>query len=233
MTCHMHPGTNMVATYYGMTWWDNEMDGEHMWPREQRNPSAKEQYEVQTRNPERAAIRGLWSNVSFLEKLGTPEFNKQLEHTQFGDFHSHGWIFRSVFKHDRKRTLLDADDKPVAFNDREKFGKAVHLTDIHLEKGVRDERYLALMRSQIPKLLDEFQPELILYQAGADPFEEDQLGELKLTIAGLAERDKCVFQWARERHIPIAATLGGGYARNTADTVTIHVNTALTAWTAS
>ena len=73
----------------------------------------------------------------FLEKLGTPEFNKQLQHTQFGDFHSHGWIFRSVFKHDRKGTLLDADDKPVSFDDPDKFGKAVHLKDIHLEKGMQ------------------------------------------------------------------------------------------------
>jgi acetoin utilization deacetylase AcuC-like enzyme len=105
--------------------------------------------------------------------------------------------------------------------------------DLHLEKGIRDERYLALMRSHIPSLLHEFRPELILYQAGADPFEEDQLGDLKLTIAGLAERDKLVFQWATEQRIPIAATLGGGYARNTADTVTIHVNTALTAWATS
>jgi len=137
MVCHMHPGTNMVATYYGMTWWDNEMDGEHMWPHEQRNPSANEQHEIQTRNPERSAIRGLWADVSFLEKLGTPEFNKQLQHTQFGDFHSHGWIFRSVFKHDRKGTLLDADDKPVSFDDPDKFGKAVHLKDIHLEKGMQ------------------------------------------------------------------------------------------------
>jgi acetoin utilization deacetylase AcuC-like enzyme len=54
---------------------------------------------------------------------------------------------------------------------------------------------------------------------------------LKLTIAGLEERDKLVFRWADERGIPIAATLGGGYARNTADTVTIHVNTGLAAWT--
>jgi hypothetical protein len=137
MVCHMHPGTNMVATYYGMTWWDNEMDGEHMWPHEQRHPSANEQHEVQTRNPERSAIRGLWADTSFLEKPGTPEFNKQLQHTQFGDFHSHGWIFRSVFKHDRKGTLLDADDKPVRFDDPDKFSKAVHLKDIHLEKGMQ------------------------------------------------------------------------------------------------
>src|SRR5262245_59865932 len=82
--------------------------------------------------------------------------------------------------------------------------------DIHLEKGISDARYLALMRSNIPKLLEEFKPELILYQAGADPFEDDQLGDLKLTIAGLAERDRLVFEWARERRISIAATLGGG-----------------------
>jgi hypothetical protein len=137
MTCHIHPGTNMVATYYGMTWWDNEMDGEHMWPHEQRRPSAEDQYRIQARNPERAAIRGLWSNVDFLQKVGTPEFNQQLQHTQFGDFHSHGWIFRSVFKHDRKGTLLDADDKPVSFDDPDKFKKAVHLQDIHLEKGMQ------------------------------------------------------------------------------------------------
>jgi acetoin utilization deacetylase AcuC-like enzyme len=101
--------------------------------------------------------------------------------------------------------------------------------DIHLDNGVRDDVYLELMRSHIPKLLDEFKPELILYQAGADPFEEDQLGDLKLTIEGLNKRDELVFQWTRERGIPIAATLGGGYARNTADTVMIHVNTALVA----
>ena len=137
MTCHIHPGTNMVATYYGMTWWDNEMDGEHMWPHEQRHPTPDEQFQIQSRNPERAAVRGLWSDVNFLEKTGTPEFNQQLQHTQFGDFHSHGWIFRSVFKHDRKGILLDANDKPVAFDDPNKFEKAVHLQDIHLEKGMQ------------------------------------------------------------------------------------------------
>lgn len=102
--------------------------------------------------------------------------------------------------------------------------------DINLDKGTGDADYLSLMRAHIPELLAQFQPELILYQAGADPYEGDQLGDLKLTIAGLMERDRLVFQWAKERHIPIAATLGGGYAHNTADTVTIHVNTGLTAW---
>ena len=126
----------MVATYFGYTWWDNEIDGEKMYPKEQRHPSAKEQQEIQMRNPERAATRGLWSDVDFLEKTGTPEFNKGLKNTQFADFHSHGWIFRAVFKHDRQGNLLDADDKHVSFDDPDKFNKAVHLKDIHLEKGM-------------------------------------------------------------------------------------------------
>ena len=136
IVCHIHPGTNMVSTYFGYTWWDNEMDGEHMWPAEQRHPNADEQNRVQTRNPEGSAVRGLWSDTAFLEKTGTPEFNQQLQHTQFADFHSHGWIFRAVFKHDRKGNLLDPDDKVVSFDDPEKLKKAVHLKDIHLEKGM-------------------------------------------------------------------------------------------------
>jgi hypothetical protein len=136
IVCHIHPGTNMVATYFGYTWWDNEIDGDKMYPKQQRHPSAKEQQEIQGRNPERAAIRGLWSDVGFLEKTGTPEFNHDLKNTQFGDFHSHGWIFRAVFKHDRKGNLLDAEDKQVSFDDPDKFKKTVHLKDIHLEKGM-------------------------------------------------------------------------------------------------
>jgi hypothetical protein len=136
IVCHIHPGTNMVATYFGYTWWDNEVDGDKMYPKEQRHPSPKEQQETQTRDPERAAIRGNWSDVNFLEKTGTPDFNKDLKNTQFADFHSHGWIFRAVFKHDRKGNLLDAENKQVSFDDPEKFNKAVHLKDIHLEKGM-------------------------------------------------------------------------------------------------
>jgi hypothetical protein len=136
IVCHIHPGTNMVAPYFGYTWWDNEIDGDKMYPKEQRHLSPKEQQLVQTRDPERAAIRGYWSDVGFLEKTGTPEFNKDLKNTQFADFHSHGWIFRAAFKHDRKGNLLDAEGNQVSFEDPEKFTKAVHLKDIHLEKGM-------------------------------------------------------------------------------------------------
>ena len=136
IVCHIHPGTNMVATYFGYTWWDNEIDGDKMYPKEQRHPSPKQQQQVQTRDPERTAIRGNWADVNFLEKTGTPEFNSELTETQFADFHSHGWIFRAVFKHDRKGNLLDANDNLVSFSDPDKFKKAVHLKDIHLEKGM-------------------------------------------------------------------------------------------------
>ena len=74
--------------------------------------------------------------MNFLEQTGTPEFNQKLNHTQFADFHGHGWLFRAVYKHDRDGRLLDADGKPVDFNNPDKFAKAVHLSDIHLDKGM-------------------------------------------------------------------------------------------------
>jgi hypothetical protein len=137
MVCHIHPGTNMVTTYFGLTWWDNEIDGEQMYPKEQRNPTEEQRYQSFTRNPEAAAVRGLWGDEKFLERIGDVEFNKQLKTTQFADFHGHGWVFRAVFKHDRKGNWLDKDGAQIAYDDPERFGKAVHLADIHLEKGMQ------------------------------------------------------------------------------------------------
>jgi len=136
MVCHMHPGTNMVTTYLGMIWWDNESDGDRMYPAKQHNPSQEEEDRKLDRNPEGASLRGLWSDLNFLRDTGTPEFNRQLKNTQFGDFHGHGWMFRKVFKRDRQGNLLDAEGKLVSADDPAKFEKAVHLNDIHLEKGM-------------------------------------------------------------------------------------------------
>jgi acetoin utilization deacetylase AcuC-like enzyme len=102
--------------------------------------------------------------------------------------------------------------------------------DIHLENGIKDKEYLQHLHDHVPRILDEFRPELILYQAGADPYEKDQLGDLRLTMAGLMERDRHILQWAKERNIPLAVTLGGGYAYETTDTVAIHVNTGMVVW---
>ncbi len=134
ITCHMHPGTNMVTTYLGYTWWDNEVDGQAMYPKEPLRLSEAERDERQRSNPEGAAQRGLWGDPEFLAKVS--DLNPQLKHTQFGDFHGHGWVFRAVYKQDRKGQLLDAQGAKIADDDPQKFQKAVHLKDIHLEKGM-------------------------------------------------------------------------------------------------
>ena len=137
MVCHVHPGTNMVTTYFGLTWWDNEIDGDKMYPKAQRNPTEQQRYESSLRNPEAAAARGLWGDEKFLENTGSAEFNKKLSSTQMADFHGHGWVFRAVFNHDRKGNWLDKNGEQIAFDDPDRFGKAVHLADIHLEKGMQ------------------------------------------------------------------------------------------------
>jgi hypothetical protein len=134
MTCHMHPGTSMVSTYLGFTWWDNEADGALMYPKESKKLGAAERAEIERANPDGAALRGLWSDRKFLADVST--LNPQLKQTQFADFHGHGWVFRAVFKKDRKGSLLDAAGKIVPDDDPDKFRKAVHLKDIHLEKGM-------------------------------------------------------------------------------------------------
>jgi hypothetical protein len=137
MTCHMHPGTNMVATYLGQTWWDNESDGKFMYPSNgQINPDQSDEARKLDKNPEAASLRGLWSEDEFLEKTGTPEFNSKLERVQFGDSHGHGWVFKNVYKKDRKGNLLDKDNNVIPPDDPAKFNRAVHLADIHLEKGM-------------------------------------------------------------------------------------------------
>jgi hypothetical protein len=166
MTCHMHPGTLVLNSYLGYMWWDNESDGAHMYPRAQKYPSADDHFAVHQHNPEGSAVRGLWSNrypedvshagevagPDFLGKTGTPEFNAKLKNNHFADFHGHGWIFRAVFKQDRKGNLLDHRGNPVEKTpenmargvefqwkkpgDSPPDGTPVHLKDIHLERGM-------------------------------------------------------------------------------------------------
>ncbi|MGB7069158.1 MAG: hypothetical protein WBD22_06660 [Pyrinomonadaceae bacterium] len=137
MTCHMHPGTNMVATFLGQTWWDNESDGKFMYPADgQIDPSQAEEIRKLDRNPEGSSVRGRWSNQEFLQRSGTAEFNSKLKSVQFGDSHGHGWMFKNVYKKDRKGNLLDTQGAVVPADDPDKFKKAVHLQDIHLEKGM-------------------------------------------------------------------------------------------------
>lgn len=97
--------------------------------------------------------------------------------------------------------------------------------DVGLWAGDGDEAYLRELRERVPKLYREFDPGLVMYLAGADPYEGDQLGGLRLTKDGLKERDRVVIEEARERGIPVAVVLAGGYAAEIEDTVAIHLNT--------
>jgi acetoin utilization deacetylase AcuC-like enzyme len=101
--------------------------------------------------------------------------------------------------------------------------------DINLPDGTGDDEYLAWLDNALSSGLRQFAPELLCYIAGADPYREDQLGGLSLTIKGLKKRDELVFNVARARGIPVMVTYAGGYARNVEDTVTIHSNTVIAA----
>jgi acetoin utilization deacetylase AcuC-like enzyme len=97
--------------------------------------------------------------------------------------------------------------------------------DTGLWSGDGDAKYLAELGAHVPQIYKEFRPDLVLYLAGADPYEKDQLGGLQLTLAGLRERDRIVIENARRCRIPVAVVLAGGYAAEIEDTVAIHLNT--------
>ena len=158
MVCHMHQPNAFVNTFFGYQMWDYETDGEGMYPKQQRYPSDAEAFAMLSSNPEEAVLRGLWGNFDFLANLASN--NGALKRTQFADYHGHGWVFRAVFKQDRKGNLLDKDGRIVPWDAPDKFDgvfplvnrdgtlsqapsreggsgqRAVHLQDIHAEKGM-------------------------------------------------------------------------------------------------
>jgi len=101
--------------------------------------------------------------------------------------------------------------------------------DVDLPDEIGDDDYLAWLDNALSSGLRQFEPELLCYIAGADPYREDQLGGLSLTIEGLKKRDELVFRVARARDIPVMVTFAGGYAHKVDDTVTIHCNTVVAA----
>jgi len=101
--------------------------------------------------------------------------------------------------------------------------------DVDLPDGIGDDDYLAWLDNALSSGLRQFESELLCYIAGADPYREDQLGGLNLSIEGLKKRDELVFRVARARGIPVMVTYAGGYAQKVDDTVTIHCNTVIAA----
>ncbi len=136
MICHMHQPNMFVNSYLGFTMWDYEPDAKLMWPAKQVFPTEEQKHDAAELNPEGAAVRGLWGDPKFLDRVWT-DVNPKATETQFADYHGHGWNFRAVFKRSRDGTLLDAAGRPVSDKDPRKFDKAVHLRDIHAEKGLQ------------------------------------------------------------------------------------------------
>jgi acetoin utilization deacetylase AcuC-like enzyme len=97
--------------------------------------------------------------------------------------------------------------------------------DVELPDGAGDAAYLEALEAGLREALDRARAELVIYLAGADPHEGDRLGRMKLTKAGLAERDRLVFRHCLAADLPVAVTMAGGYGRNIDDTVDVHFRT--------
>jgi acetoin utilization deacetylase AcuC-like enzyme len=124
--------------------------------------------------------------------------------------------------------IFERDDRVFTFSIHQQLNyplfKPRSDLDVGLEDGAGDERYLDALASALPRVFAS-RPEIVIYLAGADPFERDRLGGLKVTKAGLAARDRLVLEAARAQGVPVATVLAGGYAEDVQDTVDIHVAT--------
>ena len=105
------------------------------------------------------------------------------------------------------------------------FAKASSDLDVGLPDGTGDDAYLSALELALETMFERCTPQLLVYLAGADAHEGDRLGRLKLTTAGMAARDRLVFQHARRHGLPVAVTMGGGYGKNIDDTVAVHLQT--------
>src|SRR3954447_16210985 len=144
----MHPGTNVMNSYLGYMWWDEETDGEHMYPHQQKYPTSEEYARAAMNNPDEASARGNWSDPRFLERVW--ELNPQLKHTQFADFHGHGWVFRAVYKKDRKGNFLDHHGNIVAPVTTEHLMAAVKVPEL-IQEQMRAENRAAQTGKDRPK----------------------------------------------------------------------------------
>jgi acetoin utilization deacetylase AcuC-like enzyme len=143
----------------------------------------------------------------------------------------------------KKAMVIDCDlhqgngTADIFKNDRNVFTFSIHQLnnypfikpksslDINLPDGTGDDQYLTQLTSHLPEVMKNFKPEIIIYIAGADPYQYDQLGGLNLTLQGLKKRDESIFEISEKYKIPVCVVLGGGYALNIKDTALIHYNT--------
>jgi len=135
----------------------------------------------------------------------------------------------SVFKNDKNVFTFSMHQRDIY---PEKKGNSS--LDLELPAGTGDAEYLKLLRQSLPGIFDRARPDLVVYNSGADVYEHDMLGGLKLTMAGVSARDEIVFSACFGRNTPVVLVLSGGYAKKFSDTVRLHANTIATAldlWT--
>ncbi|MEI7480761.1 MAG: histone deacetylase [Elusimicrobiota bacterium] len=130
----------------------------------------------------------------------------------------------SVFKKDKNIFTFSMHQRDIYPKVREKSS-----FDLELPAGTGDAEYLKILRNILPEIFNKARADVVVYNSGADIYEHDMLGGLKLTMAGVAARDKMVFSECFGRKTPVILVLSGGYARKFSDTVRLHANTIITA----
>ncbi|MBT6487572.1 MAG: hypothetical protein HOL01_01640 [Planctomycetaceae bacterium] len=147
IVCHVHPGTTVMNSYLGYLWWDQETDGEFMYPQQHKKLTAEQVIQKESSNPNKISARGNWSDPEFL--AGVSKLNPHLRHTQFADFHGHGWVFQAVFKKNREGTLLDHEGNEIPEPTNQQLQDAVmipqYVKQLHLNRDwdSQDDRELA------------------------------------------------------------------------------------------
>ena len=140
-------------------------------------------------------------------------------------------LFIDCDVHQGNGTAAIAKNDPTLFafslhcNENYPFRKTEGDLDVALDAGTSDKEYLERLQTSLDQIFHCFDADLVFYVSGADPFEGDRLGKLKLTKAGLKARDEMVIEQCRKRNLPVAISMGGGYAPDVNDIVDIHFQT--------
>ena len=125
--------------------------------------------------------------------------------------------YESIFKDDKRIATFDVYNGEIYPHDV--YAKQFIKYDYPVKSFIKDEEYLRLLKTELPKAINEFKPNLIIYNAGTDIFEKDPLGRMSVSSNGIIERDSFVFNIALKSQIPILMVLSGGYSKQSADII--------------